>query len=167
MGSSPTQIASFCLYSFLGGIGIELLILGAMLMYYSDHQPDGDYDNGFYPGYNICIVGVEFLVPPILVLLLTPKRVFNYMASRFDSNVEVLEEDGAFIAELLDSVAVTLNQVWYVHYDKCNLPCRDRCTHSLTHTLSPSHSLAHSVTLITIGIGTKALSLLSTLLRCQ
>ena len=109
-------------------------------------------------------MGVEFLLPPILVLLLTPKRVFNYMASRFDSNVEVLEQDGAFIAELLDSVAVTLNQVWYVHYDKCNLPCRDRCTHSLTHTLSPSHSLAHSVTLITIGIGTKALSLLSTLL---
>jgi len=113
------------MYSFLGGTGIALVILGSMLMYYSDHQPTGNYESGSYPGYNICVVGIEFLLPPIIVLLVTPKRLFNFMASKFDTSIEVLEQDGAFIAELLDSVSVTLGQSWYVHYDKCNLPRRD------------------------------------------
>jgi hypothetical protein len=83
------------------------------------------YSPGIFPGYVLFIAGLEFIAPIALVIILTPQRVFNFMAWRFDGNRENLERDGAFIAELLDNSPIKVNSRWYIHYDKAGLPTRD------------------------------------------
>lgn len=119
-GSGATKIAVLFLYSFLIGISICLIFLGTMLLYYEKYPPGGDFQNGLFKGYAILIVGLEFLIPPLLVLLVGRTRLFNYIANQFDSDRHNLERDGAFISDLLDHIPMQIGDSWWVHYDKCN-----------------------------------------------
>jgi hypothetical protein len=42
------------------------------------------------------------------------------VSKRFDTSERTLQQDGAFIAALVDSTDVRMHAVWWVHYDKCN-----------------------------------------------
>ena len=126
----PTKQTLYCLYVFLSGIATCLVVLGAAIVYLSanpptnEGDPDLDYTDGFYPGFAIFVVGCEFVIPIVLVLAVGPKRVFNYMSARFDSNRDNLVEDGAFVAELLDHQTLKVGKTWYVHWDVAGLPVR-------------------------------------------
>lgn len=75
------------------------------------------------------IIGFCFITPPLLVIILTRDWLFNYMSRRFDRNAENLKKDGAFIAGLLATQDVVMNQVWYVHRGKANINYRYDKTH--------------------------------------
>ena len=56
------------------------------------------------------------LLLPAMVLLVGRERVYGYVARRFEQRPGRMEQDGAFMAELLDSSsAVEVGQDWWVH----------------------------------------------------
>lgn len=70
---------------------------------------DGDLDHGL-----ICIAeGAVQGVPVLMVLLFGRERMFHLMAIRFERARAV--QDGAFIAELLDTAVAEVGQSWWVH----------------------------------------------------
>ena len=84
-----------------------------MVMYFELSPPGGDYEVGVFRGYAIFIVGMEFFVPPFLVLTIGKVKIFNFMANQFDSDRTNLERDGAFISDLLDNVPVYIGESCY------------------------------------------------------
>jgi hypothetical protein len=65
-------------------------------------------------GLSCIAVGLANLMPPSIVYLLSPQYVFNYMARQFDSDLTTKENDGAFIAGLLDTNGVLLKQPYWI-----------------------------------------------------
>lgn len=61
--------------------------------------------------------GIGTAFPLVLLLAIGRERVFNIMAERFDSDKDRLEQDGAFIAGLLDTEFISLRHAWWVHRD--------------------------------------------------
>jgi hypothetical protein len=64
--------------------------------------------------------GAVFLFLAILIFKAGPEIVFTLMARRFemDSTNTMRERDGAFLAELVDSLDVQVGQPWWVHLNE-------------------------------------------------
>lgn len=50
--------------------------------------------------------GIILLIPPLILLILGPKRCFLYLVRKFEYNIKRLQEDGAFMAKLAKSCTV-------------------------------------------------------------
>eukprot|EP01041_Mallomonas_annulata_P011796 gene11796-24717_t len=52
------------------------------------------------------LLGIILMVPVIVVLIIGSKRVFTFMAARFEYDIDRLQRDGAFMAELVATTGV-------------------------------------------------------------
>ena len=120
-GISPTgiQYISFYLYLFRFGLLIWVVVLWNL---FDKSEKNEKFDLLYLVFYGF--TGSVTLSPPFVVALLTPKRIFKVSEYAFERLPSTAAEDGRFIAELLESVDVELNQQYWVHYDKCLLPTR-------------------------------------------
>ena len=117
---SPTTVMYISFYTFLNRYGLVVVVRGAVCIYYQSHSTDGSFSVGQSYIFNVFLIvtGILFLIPPVGLVILGPKTVFNFTSRRFDRDLQHLKEDGKFIAELLDGVDVQLHQSYWVHYDK-------------------------------------------------
>ena len=92
------------IYLWLAGTGIDLVVQGI-----------GTAIIVPKPVYLVIAfgLGLNFLLPLLLVLAVGRDRVFNFTSRLFERGRA--EQDGAFIAELLDVEAVEVGQQWYIH----------------------------------------------------
>jgi len=70
-----------------------------------------------YGIYKLCS-GLSFLGPVVVLAVLGRDRLFNIMARRLERNSFRRQQDGAFVASLLDSYEITVGQVWWVHREQ-------------------------------------------------
>ena len=122
-GYSPTATLYLCYYLLLNRFGLISVVKGAVGMHYMLQEPNAppsEYTNPVSFTYIVVIVvsGLLMLAPPVIVLTIGPKRIFDFTARRFDRDLTNLINDGKFVAELLDSADITLNQIFWVHADE-------------------------------------------------
>eukprot|EP01036_Dinobryon_divergens_P035985 gene35985-46747_t len=80
-------------------------------------------DNWLFGGGPVMAIGLTLMVPDVVVLCLGRKRVFTFMAQRFELKIDRLMEDGAFMAELAASSktiqAGEFRWIWRAKEDTC------------------------------------------------
>lgn len=67
------------------------------------------------PSVTKVIHGLCLGTPVFALLLLGPRRLFNLAAKRFELSLDRAQQDGAFVACLLDGCAIEMGQEWFVH----------------------------------------------------
>jgi hypothetical protein len=98
-GTSPTVTFYLAIYMWFLAVGVGWVMSGISGICDPVHIPAG------------CL----FLLP-VVVLLVGRERVYGYVARRYERQPGRMEQDGAFMAELLDSSsAVEVGQDWWVH----------------------------------------------------
>lgn len=103
--SAPRTMVTFQLmYAFDVSIGLLLCARTAFAAL---------YDPGMTP--QTLASACAFLMPTLTVLLVGRNRLFQTVARHLDTSSERAEQDGAFVAELLDSDEVKPGQAWWVH----------------------------------------------------
>ena len=60
-------------------------------------------------------MGLPYLCALAVVLVVGRERMFRLVARGFEGSKSRMQQDGAFIASLLDSHQVELGQPWFVH----------------------------------------------------
>ena len=63
-------------------------------------------------------MGLLYLCPLAVVLVVGRERMFRLVARRFEGSKSRMQQDGAFIASLLESHQVALGQLWFVHREE-------------------------------------------------
>eukprot|EP01041_Mallomonas_annulata_P013414 gene13414-28446_t len=97
--NSSTLIAGSLCFILLGYIaifafGITAIVNGLLIFHCDDFSP-----------YAI-LLGVILVMLDIVVLIIGSKRVFTFMAARFEYDIDRLQRDGAFMAELVATTGV-------------------------------------------------------------
>jgi hypothetical protein len=106
---ATTKMVYETIYFWLFGIGCTLSIQGIMT---GALLRERSFDT--IP----LILGITFLLPLAIVMIIGREYVFNLAARVYNSNISRLEKDGAFIAKLLDSVNIEVGHKWWVHLPK-------------------------------------------------
>lgn len=104
--SYPTALLYMAGYGILVICGPFNILLGYAKMY---------FENLSIEGAKQIFIGISFLTPPILVMIVTRDWLFSFMSRRFDRNDKNLQQDGAFIAELLAMEDFTVGEDFYIH----------------------------------------------------
>jgi len=107
-GTSSTIILYCMIYASLVITGIRNLCLG---MAYSLSSSCLDLCAFYF------IVGVTWILPNMLLLIMGRRQLFGCMARYFDRNRGRAQRDAAFIAELLCTIPVEIGQRWWLPRD--------------------------------------------------
>lgn len=132
-GADRTTALYIALFGFIISMSAYFIITGCTLAYYDAYPPldDPNYIRGNFLSYGSIATGIEFFIPPFLVILFGRERVFNYMGRVFDRNPQTLLTDGVFMAELLEITDIDVGQPWWIHYDTCIPPRAMRLEYEL------------------------------------
>eukprot|EP01041_Mallomonas_annulata_P001882 gene1882-3650_t len=72
--------------------------------------------DGTFNGWPVTTFGATFHIPNIIILIFGRKKVFSFMAKRFELNINRLQKDGAFMAELISSSKVIdYNDIYWIN----------------------------------------------------
>eukprot|EP00960_Hanusia_phi_P041700 755126-Hanusia_phi.AAC.2 len=113
-GAGPTLLVYIAIYGWNTIFGLGLLFGGPWLIGIAVKDGTSRYDcTGF--GLSCLALSAGLLTPPAIVAIVSRKRLFNFMTRRFENDVSTLEQDGSFIAGLLDKVEIKVGQAWWIH----------------------------------------------------
>lgn len=112
----PTSICFITFLVFLNRFGVNQILANSVSVHLK-LSPDGtDVIN--------LVMGCLLITPPLLIFW-QRENIFNYTARTFESAAENREDDGKFIAELLDSADLIKGMPWFVHAPDHDLKNRE------------------------------------------
>jgi len=111
LAKGPRKSLSMCwyqmMYSFDFGYGILWVARAIQLSYYT---AEGSWITTLMAMKAVCWMG-----PSLLILCFGSTFVFHWKLRHFNADVLRLQQDGAFIAELLDHTEVKIGENWWMH----------------------------------------------------
>lgn len=112
-GQQNSSVLAFfgCVYWFLGSVGFSDAV-GFAAYYFHAAMDDLSLQSSLL----ISFSGLAMFVPTSCFILLGRGLIFSQVTRQFE--LEHAEIDGAFMAELLDSVSVEVGMTWWVHHGR-------------------------------------------------
>lgn len=91
LGAGPTLLVYISIYLWNTIFGASLIIQGVWLLAFSNFSNVSNFDC-LGMGISALVVGLGLLLPPLVVIIVGRKEIFNIMSKRFDSDSSILEK---------------------------------------------------------------------------